>query len=228
MHSSVLRGSDFQLSWHGRPVAHEDFFAPHERSTRLGLLAPSGTEGIGAATFALACVTAFYDRYRAAGGHFFAYPDFYSFQCRGGPLANYGAFDFWPDKDVLLPGDADAAAAAIVDRAVDVLLVPDPDLPEHEHPSLPVDRLRPSVRCFAYHADGAVANANLTIACSTEPFRAYARDVLASADRLHAAPEWVANAAVATLEQSFRELDLARLRLRPPRRAMRQPNLTHL
>lgn len=214
MHSSVLRGSDFQLCWQGRPVAHADFFAHHERSTRLGLLAPSGTEGIGAATFALACVTAFYDRYRAAGGHFFAYPDFYSFQCResGGPLASYGAFDFWPDKDVPLPDDAEAAAAAIVGRAVDILLVPDSEVPERGRLPLPVDRLRPSVgRCFAYHADGAVADADLTIACSTEPFRAYARNVLASVDRPCAAPEWVANTAVATFEQSFRELDLARL-----------------
>lgn len=217
MHSSVLRGSDFQLCWHGRPVAHGDFFAQHNRSTRLGLLAPSGTEGIGAATFALACVTAFYDHYRAAGGHFFAYPDFFSFQCgqcpgNDGPLANYGAFDFWPDKDVLLPDDAEAAAAAIVDRAVDILLVPDPGVPDRERLPLSVDRLRRSVgRCFAYHADGAVANADLTIACSTDPFRAYASNVLASADRLHTAPEWVANPAVATVEQSFRELDLARL-----------------
>lgn len=213
MHSSVLRGSDFRMSWRGRPVAHEDFFASHDRSTRLGLLAPSGTDGIGAATFALACVTAFYDRHRAAGGDFFAYPDFFSFQCGGsdGPLADYGAFDFWPDKDVLLPDDAEAAAAVIVSRAVGILLVPDPKA-RCGPLRLPVTGLRSSVsRCFAYRADGAVANADLTIACSTEPFRTYARKVLASADRLRAAPEWVANPTVATFEQSFRELDLAGL-----------------
>lgn len=214
MHSSILRGADFQMTWRGRTVAHERFFANLDRATRLGILAPSRIDGVGAATFALACVTAFYDRHRAAGGDFFAYPDFYSFQCTGSgeALANYGSFDFWPDKDVLLPDDAEAAAAVVVGRAIDILLVPDPDVPEAGHLPLPVDDLRPSVsRCFAYHADGAVADASLTIACSTEPFRTYAGKVLASADRLHTAPEWVANPAVATFEQSFRELDLARL-----------------
>ncbi|MCY3839170.1 MAG: hypothetical protein OXH09_11095 [Gammaproteobacteria bacterium] len=61
MHSSGLRGSDFHLSSRGREVSHRDFFRDHGRNTRVGLLAPDGTEGVGAVTMAMACVTAFYD-----------------------------------------------------------------------------------------------------------------------------------------------------------------------
>ena len=56
---------------------------------------------------------------------FFAYPDFFTFQLQQ-PVANYGMFDVWPHhKNVFIGGSQDERAAAITDRAVNFLLVPE-------------------------------------------------------------------------------------------------------
>ncbi|MBM3459911.1 MAG: hypothetical protein FJX77_15425, partial [Armatimonadetes bacterium] len=80
MHSSGLRGTDFDLAFQGRSVAHAEFFRDWRSTDRVGLLTPDPTEGLGAATLVLACVTAFYDRYRERKEEFFAYPDYFTFQ----------------------------------------------------------------------------------------------------------------------------------------------------
>ena len=203
MHSSILRGSDFRLRWRGEAVAHGAFFRDHAQTTRLGILTPDRTEGIGAATFALACVTAFYDRYRAAGGSFFAYPDFFTFQRRE-PMANYGSFDFWPDKDILIADDADATAAAIAERAINVLLIPANARPARLCQPLHVESLRRNVnRCFVYHADGAMDDADLEIACEAEPLGGYVSKVLAS---VGAASASRSDSEATEFRQSFREV----------------------
>ena len=214
MHSSVLRGSDFQLYRQGAEVSHADFFRNHSRNTRLGLFAPNGTEGVGAVTFAMACVTAFYNRYREDGGGFFTYPDFFSFQ-RGGALADYCSFDFWPNMDVRVPDDPEGTITTIADRAINVLLVPDRPAAEMDYDPVQLDRARRSLsRSFAYANDGQVAGADLTIRCAVEPLRTYAVKVLRSADS--ALPDWLQRLDEgSTFEQSFRQLDpvdaLARL-----------------
>ena len=251
MHSSILRGSDFHLSWTGREVSHQDFFRDHTRQTRVGLLAPDGTEGVGAVTLAMACVTAFYDDYRQDGGEFFAdqpvgpggesredrqgvgaagagakggagrrrllwrYPDFFTFQRRD-PLANYCSFDFWPDKDVRVADDRNATIAAIADRAIDVLLVPDG--PPAELPYEPVqdERIRRTLkRCFVYSRHGEVTDADLVIRCAVEPFSTYVANVLRSVGE--PMPDWLENQDDETpvLAQSFREtgIDDALMRL---------------
>ena len=215
MHSSILRGSDFHLSWTGREVSHQDFFRDHTRQTRVGLLAPDGTEGIGAVTLAMACVTAFYDGFREEGGEFFAYPDFFTFQ-RLDRLANYGSFDFWPDKDVRVADDRNATIAAIADRAIEVLLVP--DSPPTERPYEPVqdERIRRTLRrCFVYSRHGEVADADLVIRCAVEPFGTYVANVLRSVDEPMS--DWLENQDDETpvLAQSFREtgIDDALMRL---------------
>jgi len=207
MHSSGLRGADFSLRWHGEEVSHGDFFKDHAHNTRVGLVAPEGTEGLGAITLAMSYVTAFYDRCRDAGGDFFAYPDFFTFQRRD-PPASYGSFDFWPRKDVLVPADRNATLAAIVDRAVNVLLVQDEGgLGEGSYEPVQLERSRRTItRCFAFGAGGEVAEPDLTISCAVDPFRSYAAKVLGSI-RSQAAPTWV-RGEVRDLRQSFRELDM--------------------
>ena len=215
MHSSILRGSDFLLSWMGREVLHRDFFRDHERNTRLGLVAPRGTEGVGAVTLAMASVTAFYDGFRKEGGEFFAYPDFFTFQRRD-RLVNYGYFDFWPDKDVRVPDDRNATVAAIADRAINVLLVP--DSAPTERPCEPVqgERIRRTLkRCFVYSGSGEVTNADLVVRCAVEPFGTYVANVLRSVGE--PMPHWLQNqdGERSALEQSFREttIDDALMRL---------------
>lgn len=204
MHSSILRGSDFQVSWMGREVLHREFFRDHDRDTRLGLLAPDGTEGVGAVTLAMACVTAFYDGFREDGGEFFAYPGFFTFQRRD-PLVDYGYFDFWPDKDVRVPDDANATVAAIADRAINVLLVPDNPPTERRPELVQNERIRRTLtRCFVYSRRGVVPGADLVIRCAVEPFATYAANVLRSVDE--PMPDWLANRDDRpALEQSFRE-----------------------
>ena len=228
MHSSVLRACDFHLLWKGGAVSHEGFFRDHDCNTRVGLLAPEGTEGVGAVTLAMACVTAFYDRfredydrfregddryregddpYREDTSPFFAYPDFFTFQRRD-PVASYGSFDFWPNKDVRVPEDRNATVAAIADRGVNVLLVPDACIAERVYEPVQLERARRTLlRCFAYDACGEVENPDLTIRCSAQPLLGYATQVVRSANA--EMPEWMTRLeASSTLRQSFRELDL--------------------
>ena len=241
MHSSILRGSDFHLSWAGRDVSHEDFFRDHTRQTRVGLLAPDGTEGIGAVTLAMACVTAFYDDLRKEGGELFAqqpvglggesreerqgvkaaragakggaarrrllwlYPDFFTFQRRQ-RVANYGSFDFWPDKDVRVADDRNATIAAIADRAINVLLVPESPAVERQCDPVQSERLRRTLkRCFVYSRHGEVADADLVIRCAVEPFSTYVANVLRSVDE--PMPDWLENQD-GKLAQSFREASI--------------------
>ena len=205
MHSSVLRGSDFHLSWKGREVLHRDFVRDHGRNTRVGLLAPEGTEGVGAVTLAMAYVTAFYDVLRQQGGEFFAYPDFFTFQRRD-RLVNHGSFDFWPDKDVRVSNDPNATVAAIADRAINVLLVPDTAPTEHRLEPVQDERIRRTLtRCFVYSRHGEVADADLVIRCAVEPFDTYVANVLRSVDE--PTPDWFGTEddEPPALEQSFRE-----------------------
>ncbi len=206
MHSSGLRGSDFRLQWRGSEISHGEFFRDFKATTRLGLVAPRRTEGAGAVTFAMASVTAFYDRYRERGGDFFAYPDFYTFQ-RTNPVASYGFFDFWPDKDVLVGEDRNAAAAALIDRAVHVLLVPDRLGADWTCEPVHLEGLRRNVRrCFTYGAAGHVENADLAITCDLEPLSSYVGRMFTSID-VQAPPRNSEQAGV--LRQSFREIELA-------------------
>lgn len=48
-------------------------------SDRLGVVIRDPFDGIGAATFVLSCVTAFYDEYRMETDDFYAYPDYFTF-----------------------------------------------------------------------------------------------------------------------------------------------------
>ena len=204
MHSSILRGSDFQVRWMGREVSHGDFFRDHGRDTRVGLLAPDGTGGVGAVTLAMAYVTAFYDACRREGGEFFAYPDFFTFQRRD-RLVDYGYFDFWPDKDVPVPDDRNATVAAIADRAIDVLLVPDSPPAERRLEPVQDERIRRTLtRCFVYSPHGEVSGADLAIRCAVEPFATYVANVLRSVDE--PMPDWLEDKdRRPALEQSFRE-----------------------
>ncbi len=118
-----------------RSVQHETHFKSFTTTDRLGLVTAHPFDGLGAAALVMGYVTAFYDRYREAGGDFFAYPDFFSFQ-RLLPLARYGMFDIWPDeKNVHLPEERWDALSTIASRAITVLIVPSHPLSTRELPA---------------------------------------------------------------------------------------------
>ena len=67
MHSSNLRGTDFEIFLDNQSVTHADFFTDFSNLTRVGIVSPNGTDGAGATALIMAFVTAFYDTYRTKG-----------------------------------------------------------------------------------------------------------------------------------------------------------------
>lgn len=164
MHSSKLRGSDFNIYKNGEIVSHPDYFSGFTNRHRLGIVTPNGTEGIGAAALLMAHITAFYDTYRAKGEDFFAYPSFYSFQSVE-PLSSYTVLDIWPKhKDVWVENDPVELLHTINDRAINILLLPDgePTEPGFERPQIEC-AMRTLDTCYLYSADGSVENSDLSI-----------------------------------------------------------------
>ena len=225
MHSSaVFRGSDFELKQRGREISHGLYFADFASTDRLGLFAPLGCEGAGAGVLIMAYVTAFYDRYRAAGSDFFAYPDFFSFQRRL-PPASYSMFDIWPGhKDVTVPESANETATAITDRAVNILLVPERASRACEFERVQQASLERNVRrCLLFGEDGIVDDPTLEVATKAQPIRDWTEAMI---DSTAISPEANASAAAtahpdataarATLvamegdvvRQTFREINL--------------------
>ncbi|MBB5321893.1 hypothetical protein [Marinobacter oulmenensis] len=213
MHSSTLRGTDFNITRDGEAISHGDIFSSFRDTDRLGILVPHRFDGIGAMTLIMAYVTAFYDRYRERGPEFYAYPDFFTFQ-REAPCADYGMFDIWPNhKNVQVPGDAQQTAEAITGRGVNVLLVPDTGAREVEISAVERESLRRNVQhCFAYSGTGTASPSDLVIECRSELLRSYALSVLdsvpADGSVLEQRRQWEARLAGETLRQTFRKLDL--------------------
>lgn len=214
MHSSILSDSDFEMIARGHPVALAEYFRGFTNTKRLGLLAPSRLEGVGAVNLVMAHTTAFYNTYRARGEDFFAYPDYFTFQSRA-PKAAYGMFDIWPaHKDVLVGAGAAERLDAITDRAINILLVPDgPPAPcEYQRQQLAAaERLIET--CYAYSATGAVADPDLVIRCPVDPLAAWCQSVVESVPDSGRGKSWHGQGPV--LEQSFRRISrqdaLARL-----------------
>ena len=209
MHSSGLRGEDFRLTCEDKPIRHDAYFADLTAADRVGVFAPEGLEGLGAWVLLLAHVTAFYDRYRAHGADFFAYPDYFTFQRRE-PCMEYGQLDVWPlHKNVTVSVDPGETLAAITDRAVSILLVPErrqtSDRPVTA--GAPMDRLRrlrlasarrTIRRCYLYSPSGQIERATLRASCDHPD-----------------AAEWVTGTASTgggsidpAAEQTFREVEM--------------------
>ena len=208
MHSSELRDGDFAIEADGTPVPLADYFPGYTNTKRLGLLAPGRIEGVGAIALVMAHVTAFYNTYRAAGGDFFAYPDYFTFQSRQ-PLAAYGMFDIWPDhKSVLVDADPRARLNAITDRAVNILLVPESDSSAHEFQR---QQLASAARlidtCYLYSPTGQVSDPDLTIRCNANPIAEWGQSVLDSLPEEEQADHALPDPGE-TIEQSFRRIPL--------------------
>lgn len=125
MHTAEeLATSSFDYRVSGKPVSRSEVMPDITLDTRVGIVMGTPTEGIDAGNFVLSCVTAFYDHLRSVSDGFFEYPDYYTFQCTSEP-ADYRMLDIYPGhKNVPVDPDIEELARAIVDRAIDVLLVP--------------------------------------------------------------------------------------------------------
>ncbi len=209
MHSSTLRGTDFALTLEGAPVSHADFFDGFARTRRLGVLCPSPLDGLGAAALVMAHVTAFYDDYRAAGGEFFAYPDFFTLQ-RAPGTANYSMLDIWPNrKNVSVGPEPGDAADALTDRGVDVLLVPEGGTREPELQPVQEAALHRLVRdCYLYGPGGAVDEPDLLVSCPRDPVSAWMERVRSSLDGGNGGGSPAVDDEAGPIAQSYRRLSL--------------------
>ena len=167
MHSSFLRGSDFRITLQREEVPHDRFFRDLSVNDRVGVFSPEGLDGLGASLLLLAHTTAFYDRYRESGSEFFAYPDYFTFQRRT-PAASYSMLDVWPGhKNVPVGDDAGSTLDAILDRAINVLVVPAGTAGTAEFAPVQMASARRTIRrCYTYSATGSTEHPTLAVACS--------------------------------------------------------------
>jgi hypothetical protein len=171
-------------------------------------------QGAGAVALIMAYVTAFYDRYRAANEKFYAYPDYYAFQGPG-PLANYHMFDIFPEnKLVSLPQDHSDKLTTMMDRGVNILLIPDNEAIPKEYDAIALASAQRNIHtCYAYTFDGQVENADLTIRCDWTAMTDWAIDMFDSViddPRVKMRKtEWLALYEHSNgIEQSFRRITL--------------------
>jgi hypothetical protein len=215
MHSTeVFRGDSFEILVDGNPVSHADFFSDLTTTLRLGLVAPNRIDGAGAANLLMAHVTAFYDCYRAEGGEFYAYPDYFAFQGTA-PLANYGMLDISPEHKLVEAGpDPNDMLRAITDRGANILVVPDSEPVEYDPDPVALPSAQRNIsRCYAYAFNGTVDRANIVIRCDASPLDDWvesAFECLEEGSELQAhASSWLeACRSGEALEQSYRRIDL--------------------
>jgi hypothetical protein len=187
MHTSDLRPSDFHILQSEQSVTHQNCFQSITQLDRLGFIAESSLDGLGAAALILAHITAFYDRYREQGTDFFAYPDFFSFQDQL-PVTDYGMLDIFPqEKNVHLPDDPWDALSTIASRAITVLVVPETAAPVPLEPEVNRDRvilesLRRTVRvCYLYSPTGQTTQEDTAICCTFDSVESWGKEVIARA-----------------------------------------------
>lgn len=217
MHSSdVLRSEQFHVEVDGLAVSHGAYFARVTRQTRLGVVAPSGIDGAGAAAMVLAYVTAFYNDYRAVGGDFFVYPDYFVFVPEDDPRPSYGMLDVWPDHKVVGVGREPLdVLRAVTDRAVNVLLVPDGEPKDNAFDRVALGAADRTIEaCYAYAFDGQVRDADVTVQCPANPVVDWVKQMFDSAGRDATIEtrkrQWLEGVANnARLSQQYRRITLA-------------------
>jgi hypothetical protein len=167
--AETLRSEHFAITIDGAPAGIADLLPGLTEHDRLGLVLTTDHAGAGASLVILAAVTAFYDRLRAQGDDFLAYPDHFAFHV-GARRGTHGALDLWrPHKEVEVAADPEELLRAINDRAITRLLVEDrpPADAAFERDTLASARRR--IRTvLAYAPAGRVASPDVTIAGSAD------------------------------------------------------------
>jgi hypothetical protein len=179
MHSSSeLRSDAFAITLDGRPASIDQVLTRFDEHDRLGVVVRHPCGAVGASTFVLAAITAFYDLQRARAGDFFIYPDYFLFHV-GGPLGDHSMLDVFPaHKEVVVPAGPEALLQAINDRAITWLLVEEcePATARLQRETLASARSR--IRgAFAYSPKGRVLDGDVRIA-GNQVTESYVRAVL--------------------------------------------------
>ncbi|HEY2637713.1 MAG TPA: hypothetical protein VGI54_10015 [Solirubrobacteraceae bacterium] len=174
MHTAALRASSFAWTVDGRPATLADALPGFSAADRVAVVAREPLGAFGAATLLLAAVTAFYAEARAADPAAFdaaaaeddclAYPDYFVVHV-GRRTGDHGWLEVWPDhKEIVVEDRPEAIAAALADRAVTRLLVPDaPPADDGLTPWTRAGVLRSLRTGLAYAPAGRVAEADVMV-----------------------------------------------------------------
>lgn len=172
MHTTKeLDRTSFEYRVDGDRVSQETVMPHVTWDDRVGVVMETGIEGLGAGTFVLSCVTAFYDYLsETREGDFFEYPDYYTFQTTSEP-ADYRMLDVYPNhKNVAVESTAEQLLRAINDRAITTLLVPDvsPTSPDVDGITLQSAHRRID-HCYVYAPNGRPSDAEFSIRQPRQP-----------------------------------------------------------
>ncbi|MEQ3548962.1 hypothetical protein WIS52_00650 [Pseudonocardia nematodicida] len=126
MHTAdILRARDFPVRRDGAEAGLGDVFPGFTAADRLGIVAAGPGDTLLAAPLLLAAVGAFYDDLHAAGTDFYRYPDFFVLHV-GRRHGYHNRLDIWPQsKEVVVAEDPQEILAAINDRGITRLILPD-------------------------------------------------------------------------------------------------------
>jgi len=162
----------FAVRRSGTPATREDLLPAWTPHDRLGVVVTEPFGALGASHLIQLAITAFYDvRPTRRAGRLDGedpraiYPEIYLFHV-GRAQGDHSMFDFWPArKEVLLDDDPRRVLAALNDRAITRLAVPDSDPAEvnHEHkePAAARDRI---ATALVYSASGRVRDPEWEVA----------------------------------------------------------------
>jgi hypothetical protein len=173
MHTAhQLDVSLFAVRRSGAPATREDLLPNWTPDDRLGVVVTEPFGALGASHLIQLAITAFYDvRPTRRAGRLDGqdpraiYPEIYLFHI-GGAHGDHSMFDFWPArKEVLVDHEPRLVLAALNDRAITRLAVPDSDPAEvdHEHkePAAARDRI---ATALVYSASGRVRDPEWEVA----------------------------------------------------------------
>lgn len=162
----------FAVRRSGAPAAREDLLPEWTPNDRLAVLVTEPFGAVGASHLIQLAITAFYDiRPTRRAGYLDGqdpraiYPEIYLFHI-GDAHGDHSMFDFWPArKEVLVDNEPRLVLAALNDRAITRLAVPDSDPAEvnHEHkePAAARDRI---ATALVYSASGRVRDPEWEVA----------------------------------------------------------------
>jgi hypothetical protein len=170
MHTATqLRSSMFNISLAGNPGTLDTLFPRMHVWDRFGIIVTEPFGSLGASLLIQAAITALYDARREQGPVGRLYPEIYLFHV-GGRHGEHSAFDFWPPrKELFLGRDPRELLAALNDRAISRLAVPDGVLPGAKIDWQDGGKERASARdrivsIFRYSSSGQVQRPDMTIA----------------------------------------------------------------
>lgn len=125
MHTAkLMKTAEFTYLRDESPADFSDIFPGFTSEDRVGVVAVSPGDSLKAAPLLLASVGAFYQELFSRDSDFYLYPDFFVFHV-GALRGRHTALDIWPQsKEVVVPEDPQQLLAAINDRGITRLILP--------------------------------------------------------------------------------------------------------